>query len=68
LLSAKESEFAVLCATLDSLNPVKVLSRGYSISKKNKKIVASIKELNVNDCIEIQYADGKVLANILEVK
>ena len=68
LLNSAETEFAVLCATLDSLSPIKVLSRGYAITIKNDKIITSIDKLKIDDEIEIDYTDGKVIAKILEVK
>ena len=67
-LNSFENEFAILCATLDSLSPTKVLTRGYSITKKNEKIVVSVNDLFLGDNVEIEYVDGKVVAKILEVK
>lgn len=67
-LNSFENEFSVLCATLDSLSPTKVLTRGYSITKKNEKIVVSVNDLLLGDNVEIEYVDGKVVAKIIEVK
>ena len=44
---------------------MKTLSRGYSITQKNGKIVKSIKDIKKDDEIEIKYIDGKAVAKVL---
>ena len=61
------SDFAMLCSKLDSLSPLKVLARGYSIIKKDDNIIVDSKDLSVGDSISIQFADGNVKAEITEV-
>ena len=61
------SNLAMICSKLDSLSPLKVLARGYSIAKKDNDIVKNSTELSVNDNISIQFADGVVKAQITEV-
>ena len=62
------SDFAMLCSKLDSLSPLKVLARGYSITKKGENIITDSKDLSVGDSISIQFADGSVNADITEVQ
>ena len=62
------SDFAMLCSKLDSLSPLKVLARGYSITKKGENIITDSKDLSVGDSISIQFADGSVKADITEVQ
>lgn len=61
------SDFAMLYSKLDSLSPLKVLSRGYSIAKKDENIIVNSKDLSVGDSISIQFADGNAKAEITEV-
>ncbi len=61
------SDFVMLCSKLDSLSPLKVLARGYSIAKKDNNIVVNSKDLSVGDSISIQFADGNAEAKITEV-
>ncbi len=61
------SDFAMICSKLYSLNPLKVLARGYSIAKKDDNIIVNSKDLSVGDSISIQFADGNVKAEITEV-
>ena len=61
------SDFSMLCSKLDSLSPLKVLARGYSIAKKDENIIVDSKDLAIGDSISIQFADGNAKAEITEV-
>ncbi len=52
---------------LDGLNPLKILSRGYSVVYKDKNIVYSSEQLQANDTISITLGKGKVNAKVIEV-
>ncbi|MBP3255902.1 MAG: exodeoxyribonuclease VII large subunit [Clostridia bacterium] len=52
-------------AKLDTLSPLKTLTRGYSIVEKNGKMVKSINDLNSKDKISIKLTDGEKQAEIL---
>ena len=58
-------EFKEKVARLDALSPLKTLSRGYSITQKDGKIVKSKNDLNKDDKIEIRFADGEKHAKIV---
>ena len=62
----KESNyiFVNLVSKLDSLSPLKTLTRGYSIIQKNGNIVKSKKDLSTGDNIEITLVDGSVNAKV----
>ena len=47
---------------LELLNPLGVLKRGYSLTTIDKKVVSSVKDININDNIEIKLSDGKISA------
>ncbi len=44
---------------LESVNPVRVLARGYSIVRGHKGIVRSVKEAVPGDLLSVQFADGQ---------
>lgn len=67
IFTQHSSNFAMLCSKLDSLSPLKVLARGYSITKKDDNILVDSKDLSVGDSISIQFADGNAKAEITEV-
>jgi exodeoxyribonuclease VII large subunit len=49
---------------LDTLSPLKTLTRGYSIVELNGKVISSSKDLKSNDKVELNFSDGKVNARI----
>ncbi len=61
----KQSLFAERVAKLDALSPLKTLTRGYCITEKDNKIIKSIKDLKIDDEIEIKFFDGEKQAKIL---
>lgn len=67
ILTRYSSSFAILCSKLDSLSPLKVLSRGYSIVKKNNDILTDINQIKKGDIVSIQFENGNAKAEIIEV-
>lgn len=53
-------------ALLDAYSPLKILHRGYSIAYKDKKIIASIHDVEQEDEIRIRLHDGAIRATIKE--
>ena len=60
-----KNNFINLTAKLDSLSPLKTLTRGYVIAQKEDKVVKSAKQLEKNDNIELIFLDGKKQAQIM---
>ena len=54
-----------LISKLDTLSPLKTLTRGYSIVQKNGKTIKSVKELKTNDMLGIRLTDGEVKTKVL---
>lgn len=52
---------------LDVLNPMNTLKRGYSITKKDDRVISDIKKVNVNDIINISIKNGNINAKVVEV-
>ena len=67
MLASYTSSFFSLYSKLDSLSPLKVLSRGYSIVKKEDSIINNSKSLSIDDVVSIRLADSEVKAKIIEV-
>ena len=51
----KESRFIEIIAKLDTLSPLKTLTRGYSLVEKSGKIIKNNKELKKDDIIDIRF-------------
>ena len=56
-----------IIAKLNLLNPLNTLSRGYSIIKKDNKVVPSIKNIRKDDIISITLKDGELTSKIIKV-
>lgn len=54
--------------SVSDLNPMSILSRGYSAAKHNGKMIKSASELAVGDIIDVTFNKGSVLAAVKEVK
>ena len=61
----EKTKYIELISKLDALSPLKTLTRGYSFTEKENKIVRSIKELNTGDKITIRLVDGQKNAQII---
>lgn len=53
---------------LDAYSPLKVLSRGYSVTYHNDKVIKSITEVNQEETIKVRLSDGNIIAKVEEIK
>lgn len=71
LVNRLQSETRHLASALEALSPLKVLSRGYSITRlsgdQNPEIVKSIDQVKPGDVIETRISDGTISSQIQEV-
>lgn len=66
-LRAKRSDFVRQASLLDSLSPLRVLDRGYSITKLEQEIIKDVSSIKVGDEILTQFAKGKIKSKIIEI-
>lgn len=66
-LDFKKMQLQSASKTLDALSPLKVLTRGFSITKNKEtnKVLASIYEVKSGDTIITQLTDGELLSTVL---
>ena len=60
-----KNKYIELVSKLDTLSPLKTLTRGYTIIEKDGKIVKSITDLQQDDEISIRLKDGEKQAKII---
>lgn len=65
-IEESENKFENLAIKLDALSPLKVLSRGYSVTEKDGRVVFSAKQLNVGDTVTLRFADDRAVCRVLE--
>lgn len=59
LLESRKN-FSAVCAKLDALSPLKILSRGFAAVSKNGEAVISATKLVKGDKINVVFSDGKI--------
>ena len=65
-LSLQQKQLAHLCGKLDSLSPLKVLARGYSITQNQQNLtIRSIKDVNVGEHIKTRLTDGNIISQVI---
>lgn len=59
-----KTKYVGLVTKLDTLSPLKTLTRGYTLTEKDNKIVKSANELKQGDEIKLKFYDGEKTAII----
>ena len=65
IITSQKNKYLQLISKLEPLSPLLTIKRGYTITKKEDKIITSIKQLKKNDKIELTLTDGTIDAEIL---
>ena len=61
----KQTKYVEIVAKLDTLSPLKTLTRGYCLTEKEGNIIKSVKQLETNDEIKLKFYDGDKKAKVL---
>jgi len=68
-VSHKKQKFIGLASKLEAMSPLKVLSRGYSMTTaQDGTVISSYKQLSLQDEITVTLSNGQFRASVLEVK
>ena len=59
-LKNNKNDFSRLLSKLEVLNPLLTIKRGYSVIRKDNKVVSSIKDVKAKDNLELELKDGKI--------
>lgn len=62
------AQFKALVVQLESLSPLKILAKGYSVTRKENDIVKSCAVLTINDTIITELSDGHVRSIITDIQ
>ncbi|WP_099974918.1 exodeoxyribonuclease VII large subunit [Lactobacillus terrae] len=69
LINLQKNKFAGDIASLDSLSPLKTLTRGYTISTdKDQNIITSVKQVEVGNELNLKFIDGNAKTEIISVE
>lgn len=67
-LDRKKSSVGRMMAVLDSLSPLKVVDRGYSIVTKKNEVIKSASQVKQGDVLDIRLAQGSLTAVVETTK
>lgn len=67
ILLIKQNKFKIILEKIEILNPIAILGRGYSITKKDNKVLNSVHNIKVNDELNVKLKDGNILVNVKEI-
>ena len=64
-----QNRLSLLVSRLDTLSPLKILARGYSVSRRlpGKELIKSISDIKPGDRLETIIPDGKVVSLVEEI-
>lgn len=65
MLEKKEVKFTNLVSKLESLSPLNTIKRGYSITKKDNKVIKSVKDIKKDDLLSIEVSDGTINTKVI---
>ena len=59
-VSCEQNRLSAAAAKLDALSPLKVLGRGYAITRKGENVVHSVKDVSSGDRLTVRLSDGEL--------
>ena len=67
IIEQNRRNYLTKISTLEAVNPLSVLTRGYSIvTNQSGKIISSSESLEINEEIQAEFKKGKVKAKVTE--
>lgn len=66
IIERKQQTFQNMAEKLELVNPLHLLNKGYSITRKNEEPLVSIQHVALNDNITIDLKDGRLTAKVLK--
>lgn len=67
-VQADGQSLVTLIRQLDSLSPLKVMTRGYSYVSRDQHVISSVGQLNNGDTVQLHFHDGSADAQITETQ
>ena len=66
IIGNKNLEFSKLVSQMKSLDPKKIMSRGYAFVKKQDKVIKSVDEIDSSDKLNLIMYDGEIIVSVDE--
>ena len=68
MVDMKKQDTIRYMSLLESLSPLKVVERGYSVVTKGSDLVKSVKQLKTGDEVSVRLMKGEFTAVVKEIK
>jgi exodeoxyribonuclease VII large subunit len=67
IVQKRREALSIYSAKLVAINPLAVLSRGYSYTQREETVISSVNQIKSGDVVNIRFADGSASAEIISV-
>lgn len=68
LVDRKKNNLAQSAGKLSTLDPLKIISRGYSVAYHEGSVVKEVSKIKVGDEININVSDGTIKTNVIDIE
>ncbi len=68
IIDKNQNQYNLYLEKMNLLNPLNVLSKGYSFVSMDGKVIKSNKDVQKNDLIDIRMYEGSICAEVKEIK
>lgn len=68
ILKTKQQQFAKEVNGLNLVSPLNILSRGYSLTTNENKVVKSTSDINIGDVVDVKINDGLFNAKVVDIR
>jgi exodeoxyribonuclease VII large subunit len=67
-LNEEKIKFSGITQKLEALNPLGIISRGYSaVTDAGGKVIRTVSDVSEGDCLNIRFSDGEIKADVRKV-
>jgi exodeoxyribonuclease VII large subunit len=69
IINTKEERFGIALAKLNSLSPLSILQRGYSLCRKypDMETIRGISSISIGDDVEVVLKDGEIICKVQQI-
>lgn len=66
-VTKQKHQFEATVRTLEALNPLAILTRGFTVAYKDQQMIKSSAEVKQQDQLTLTFHDGKVIADVTKI-
>ena len=65
ILDNKKNKYMQIISKLETLSPISTIKRGYTVIRKDNKVITSVKKLKAKDKLNLELSDGSCNVEVL---